>query len=163
MTDPAGPHNPYAPPQQAQPPQQAPPGYGYQQPVGSGGGRYVPPSLDEIYYKVTPNILLFIVTCGVWGAVWAYRTHDDLQKHNGDGLGGTLALILGLLASIVICFTVPMEIEKSYNRNGWPSPVKTIDGLWMLIPFAGPFIWYPKMQAALNSYWVSQGSRPASS
>lgn len=157
MTDPAGQFDPY---------QQ---GYGGQQPAYGGPqpampyGRYVPPSLDDVWYKVTPNILLFIVTCGIWGAAWAYRTHDDLQKHNGEGIGGVVALVLGLVAGIVLWFTVPMEIEKTYARNGWASPVKTIDGLWMLVPLAGPFIWYPKMQAALNGYWISQGSRPASS
>lgn len=156
MTDPAGQYDPYAPPPGygAAPP---PPGYG----TGAPAGRYVPPSLDEIWYKSTPNILLFIVTCGIWGAAWSYRTHDDLQKHNGEGLGGTVGLVLGLLVSIVIGFTVPMELEKAYNRNGWSSPVKATDGLWLLLPIVGPFIWYPKMQAALNSYWVSQGSQPA--
>ena len=154
MSDPASQYDPYA--------QQ--PGYGGPQPYagqGPSGGRYFPPTLDEIWYKTTPNILLYIVTCGVWGAAWAYRTHDDLQKHNGEGLGGIVGLLLGLFVGIAICFTVPMELEKAYNRNGWPSPVKATDGLWILIPFAGPFIWYPKIQNALNAYWVSQGSQPA--
>jgi len=156
MTDPGGQYDPYA--QQAgYGAAQAPQGYG----AGTPGGRYVPPSLEEIWYKPTPNILLFIVTCGIWGAVWAYRTHDDLQKHNGDGLGGVVGLVLGLFVMLAIGFTVPIEIEKTYNRNGWPSPVKPLDGLWLLLPLVGPFIWYPKVQAALNSYWVSQGSRAA--
>jgi hypothetical protein len=154
MTDPAGQYDPNV--------QQ--PGYGTPQPApGAGvpGGRYVPPTMDEIWYKSTPNILLYIVTCSLWGAAWAYRTHDDLQKHNGEGIGGVVGLVLGLLLQIAIWFTVPIEIEKTYVRNGWASPVKATDGLWMLIPFVGPFIWYPKMQNALNSYWVSQGSQPA--
>ena len=156
MSDPAGQYDPYA----QQPAYgSVPPAAGY----GSGapGPRYVPPTLDEIWYKATPNMLLYAVTCGIWGAAWSYRTHDDLQKHNGDGLGGTVGLLLGLFAAIVVCFTIPMELEKAYNRNGWASPVKATDGLWLLIPLVGGFIWYPKMQAALNSYWVSQGSRPA--
>lgn len=154
MSDPAGQYDPYA----QQPGYSGPQAYAGQAPAG---GRYVPPTLDEVWYKTTPNILLYIVTCGIWGAAWAYRTHDDLQKHNGEGLGGTVGLVLGLFVAIAICFTVPMEIEKTYNRNGWASPVKAIDGLWILIPIAGPFIWYPKMQNALNAYWVSQGSQPA--
>ncbi len=162
MSDPAGQHSSYdqgyaGQPEPQQQPQAQPVGYGAAPPAG----RYVPPTLDEIWYKATPNMLLFAVTCGLWGAAWAYRTHDDLQKHNGQGLGGAIGLVLGLLASIVIGFTVPMELEKAYNRNGWQSPVKATDGLYLLIPLAGPFIWYPKVQAALNSYWVSQGSRPA--
>jgi len=157
MTDPAGQYDPYA--------QQ--PGYGAPQPpygapqFAGPGGRYVPPSMNEIWYKTTPNILLAIVTCGIWSVAWSYHTHDDLQRHNGEGLGGGIAVVIALFAGVVIGFTVPMELEKAYNRNGWPSPVKATDGLYLLIPFVGPFIWYPKVQAALNSYWVSQGSQPA--
>jgi len=161
VTDPAAQYDPYAQQQSYGAPQQGngapPPSYGAPPP----GVRYVPPSLDEIWYKATPNMLLFFITCGIWGAAWSYRTHADLQKHNGEGIGGAIGLVLGLLASIVIGFTVPMELEKAYNRNGWPSPVKATDGLWLLLPIVGPFIWYPKVQAALNAYWISQGSRPA--
>jgi hypothetical protein len=114
--------------------------------------------MDEIWYKTTANILLYAVTCGFWRAAWSYRTHDDLQRHNGDGMSGAIGLVLGLLVPIVIGFTVPMELEKAYNRNGWACPVKAVDGLWLLLPIVGQFIWYPKVQAALNSYWVSQGS-----
>ena len=166
MTDPAGQQpDPYAqqPDPYAQQPEygtaQPPGGYGY----GSGApvARYVPPTMEEIWYKPVPNMLLYAVTCGLWGAAWAYRTHEDLQKHNGEGLGGVVGMLLAIFVAIVVCFTIPMELEKAYHRNGWPSPVKATDGLWILIPLAGPFIWYPKVQAALNSYWVSQGSRPA--
>ena len=157
MSDPAG-QNPYQQGYQHV--------YGEPQPVAGYGGpapvaRYVPPTLDEIWYKATPNILLYIVTCTVWAGAWAFRTHDDLQKHNGEGMGGTAGLVLGLFVDLAVGFTVPMELEKAYHRNGWASPVKTIDGLWLLLPIAGQFIWYLKVQKALNRYWVSQGSRPA--
>jgi Domain of unknown function (DUF4234) len=121
----------------------------------------VPPSLGEIYYKPWLNILLFVVTCGIWGAVWAYKTHDDLQKYNGDGLGGIFGLVIGLLVSVVIMFTVPMEVERMYQRDGRESPVQTITGLWFLLPIAGLFIWYFKVQNALNDFWLSKGALPA--
>ncbi len=157
MTDPAGQYGEYQhyAQQQAAPP---PPGYGY---GGPAAPRYVPPTLDEIWYKTTPNILLYIVTCSVWAAAWAYRTHEDLQRHNGEGIGGGVGMVLGLFADVAVGFTVPMELEKAYHRNGWPSPVKATDGLWLFLPIAGQFIWYTKVQAALNAYWISQGSRPA--
>lgn len=143
---------------------QAPP-YGAAQPYPAAYGQpprgFVPPSLDEIYYKPGLNILLYIVTCGIWGAVWSYKTHDDLQKYNGEGLGAIFGLVIGLLAGVVIMFTVPMEIARMYEREGRQSPVHTIDGLWFLLPIAGLFIWYFKTQDALNDFWLSKGSRPA--
>jgi Domain of unknown function (DUF4234) len=105
--------------------------------------------------------VLYIVTCGIWGWVWSYRTHDDLQKYNGDGLGGVVGLILAIFVGIAIPFTVNSEVEKMYQREGWESPVKTIEGLWILLPIVGAFIWYLKTQEALNNFWVAKGSRPA--
>jgi hypothetical protein len=121
----------------------------------------VPSSLDEIYYKPGLNVLLYIVTCGIWGIVWSYRTHEDLRKYNGEGLGGTVAAILAALVGVVIMFTVPMEVERMYQREGRQSPVRTIDGLWFLLPIAGNFIWYFRTQDALNDFWASKGARPA--
>lgn len=114
-----------------------------------------------MYYKSGLNVLLYLITCGIWGIVWSYRTHDDLQKYNGDGLGGMVALIIALFVSVAIMFTVPMETQKMYEREGWQSPVKTIDGLWFLLPIVGNFIWYFKVQNALNDFWTAKGSRPA--
>lgn len=121
----------------------------------------VPPTLGEVYYNPGLNILLFAITCGIWGGIWSWRTHDDLQKYNGDGLGGTFGLILGLLVGVVIMFTVPNEIEKMYQRDGRQSPVSTLWGLWFLLPIIGQFIWYLQVQNALNDFWTSKGSQPA--
>jgi hypothetical protein len=121
----------------------------------------VPASLGDVWYNPTANILLYIVTCGIWGIFWSYRTHDDLQKHNGDGLGGGIAVILAIFVSPAIMFTVPMEMEKAYQRRGWQSPESAMLGLWFLLPIIGQFIWYTKVQRGLNAYWQAMGSRPA--
>jgi hypothetical protein len=131
------------------------PGYGYQ-PLG-----VVPPNLGEVYYNPALNILLYAFTCGIWGGIWAWRTHDDLQKHNGDGLGGVVGLVLGLLVQVAVMFTIPHEIEKMYQREGRQSPVTTLWGLWFLLPVIGSFVWYLKVQSALNDFWISKGARPA--
>jgi hypothetical protein len=60
--------------------------------------------------------------------VRAGRTHDDLQKYDGDGLGGVVGLILGLLVQAAVLFTIPNEIEKMYQREGHQSPVTTLWG-----------------------------------
>ena len=157
--DPAG-QVPPAPPGQPYPGAQQQQPYGAPQQYMAPSG-YVPPSMDEIWYKPGLNILLTIVTCGIWAIVWSYKTHDDLYKHNGDGINGVIALIIAIFASFVIMFTVPMELEKAYQRRGWQSPESPMLGLWFLLPIIGNFIWYLKIQRALNAYWVAVGSRPA--
>ncbi len=139
----------------APPPPMAPPAF------GAAPSGQVPPDLSGVYYNKGLNVLLFIVTCGIWGAVWAYRTHGDLKRYNGDGIGEVAGLLLGLFVSVVIMFTVPNETQKMYEREGRQSPVSTLWGLWFLLPIVGEFIWYFKVQDALNDFWLSKGSRPA--
>ena len=120
-------------------------------------GRRLPESLDSVFYKAGLNILLAIVTLGIWMVVWSYRTHGDLKRYNGEGLGEVPALVIAIFLSVVIMFTVPSEIERMYERDGRTSPVSTIWGLWFLLPIIGNFVWYLKVQKALNDFWRAKG------
>lgn len=146
---------PLPPPPGAMPPPGAQAPGGYWQPVG------VPPeTVGGAYYNPGLVILLTIVTCGIWGAFWTYRTSEDLKRYNGDGLGGVLGVVIYLLLSVVLMFTIPGEIEKMYQRDGRESPVNALWGLWFLLPIVGQIIWYLQVQRALNDFWLSKGSRP---
>jgi len=139
------------------PPAAAPPG----QPAAYGASTgYVPERLGGAYYSPGLVILLTIVTIGVWGALWTYRTSEDLKRHNGDGLGGVLGVVIYILLSIILMFTIPSEIQKMYQRDGRESPVSPIWGLWFLLPIIGNIIWYLKVQKSLNEYWLSKGAQP---
>jgi hypothetical protein len=138
------------------PPPSAAPGYA----VATSTGR-VPERLGGPYYSVGIVILLMIVTLGIWGFFWTYRNSEDLKKYNGDGLGGVLGLVVYLLLSVVLMFTIPNEIKNMYERDGRQSPVQAIWGLWFLLPIIGHFIWYFRVQSALNDFWASKGARVA--
>ncbi len=119
-----------------------------------------PAQLGGAFYGTGLVILLMIVTLGIWGIFWSYRTNEDLKRYNGDGLGGVLAIVIYLLLSIILMFTIPNEIEKMYQRDGRKSPISTVWGLWFLLPLIGNIIWYVKVQRVLNEFWQSKGSRP---
>ncbi len=34
-------------------------------------------------------------------------------------------------------------------------------GLWLLLPIVGAFVWFFKVQGALNRYWEGKGAAPA--
>ncbi len=120
----------------------------------------VPPRLGGAFYSPGLVILLMIVTIGIWGFFWTYRTSEDLKKYNGDGLGGVLAIVIYLLLSIVLMFTIPNEIKNMYERDGRQAPVSAVWGLWFLLPIIGNIIWYLKVQSALNDFWLSKGAQP---
>jgi hypothetical protein len=103
-------------------------------------------------------IILTIVTCGIYGLYWLYKTFEELKQHNGEGLGGVVGLLLGLVW--VSYFLLPMEIQKTYEDDGRQSPVGPIYGLLLLIPLVGFIIYILKVQGALNDYWVSKGAAP---
>ena len=121
----------------------------------------VPEAVGGVYYSPGLVILLTIVTLGIWGAFWTYRTSEDLKKYNGDGLGGVLGVVIYIVISLVLMFTIPNEIKNMYERDGRQSPVTALWGLWFLLPLIGNIIWYLKVQQALNEFWISKGARPA--
>jgi len=100
--------------------------------------------------------LLSLVTCGIYGLYWAYVTFEELKQHNGEGLGGGLGALLSWL--VAGWLLVIVEIQKMYQADGRESPVEPIEGLWLLIPIAGWFLYMNKVQVALNDYWEAKGA-----
>jgi hypothetical protein len=137
MTAPQPP--PYAPPPYA-PPSRPPPG-------ALGKPR-----------SIGVSILLAIVTIGIYTYVWTYKTHDELKRHTGQGLGGGIGLLIYFFVSPVTYFLIPGEIKSMYEAAGEQSPVSAIWGLWFLLPLIGNIIWFVKVQGALNDYWVARGA-----
>lgn len=109
--------------------------------------------------KIGVQILLAIVTFGLYGIYWAYKCHDEINNHTGEGVGGGVGALIYFLAGIVTLFMLPMEIQKMYERDGRESPVSATTAFWILL-FGIP--WYVKCQSALNDYWISKGAPPPS-
>ena len=107
-------------------------------------------------------ILLMVVTLGIYGLVWYYKTHDEMKRHSGTGLGGGIALLLAILVGIVSPFLSSNEVGQLYERRGQVKPVSAATGLWMLLLawffLVGAFVWFIKTNGALNAYWRSLGA-----
>ena len=153
MTDLPG--DPTSPPAQLTPPYPSDVGTGYQAPVVRQQGGYV----GEIR-STGLCFVLFIVTLGIYGFVWWYKTHNEMKRHSGEGLGGGLALVLAIipLVSIVMVFFTPSEVGKLFERRGQRPPVSGVTGLWTLLPLLGGVVWFVKTNGALNAYWRSLGA-----
>jgi hypothetical protein len=108
-------------------------------------------------------ILLMIVTLGIYGLFWWYNTHEEMKRHSGDGLGGGVALVLGIFVGVVMPFFTSHEVGKLYERRGWKPPVSAVTGLWALLLgwffFVGAIVWFVKTNGALNAYWRSLGAQ----
>jgi hypothetical protein len=107
------------------------------------------------------QILLFVVTLGIWGFVYVFLTHDEMKRHSGEGLGGVLALVISLFARLPSPFLLSHEVGGLYARRGLPRPVSALTGLWFfpgILLLVGPLIWFVLTNNALNRYWRSEGS-----
>ncbi|MGY2704688.1 MULTISPECIES: DUF4234 domain-containing protein [unclassified Nocardioides] len=108
-------------------------------------------------------VLLTIVTLGIYSWYWWYKTHDEMKRHSGDGIGGPIALLLAVVVGIVMPFITSAEVGKLYERDGRPAPVKAATGLWYLLLgwlfLIGAIVWFVKTNGALNDYWRSKGAR----
>lgn len=106
-------------------------------------------------------IVLSIITFGIYGIYYIYKTHDEMQRHSGQGMGGVVALLLSVFGlGIVLDFTMPDEIGKMYERRGMTAPVNALTGLWAALGWiilVGPLIWMIQTNGALNDYWRSLG------
>jgi uncharacterized membrane protein YdfJ with MMPL/SSD domain len=105
------------------------------------------------------DILLFILTLGFYGWVWAYRTFKKTKEQTGEGVGGGLGLALWVVLNPVSAFLIPSQVRKLYERAGKESPVSALTGLW-LFPFGvlivPAIIWFVKVHRALDRYWASE-------
>lgn len=106
--------------------------------------------------------LLTIVTLGFYTWYWYFKTHEEMKRHSGQGIGGGIALLLAIFVGIVMPFLNSHEVGGLYERRGQKPPVTAVTGLWALLLgwffFVGLIIWFVRTNAALNDYWKSLGA-----
>lgn len=102
-----------------------------------------------------------IITLGIYTFYWVFKTQDEVKEHSGQGVGGVLGLVIYLVVNVVTWFLVPSEVGKMYKLDGREAPFSGWTGLWLLLPIVGVFVWFIKVQGALNRYWESKASSTA--
>ena len=99
-----------------------------------------------------------IVTLGIYGLYWQYKTFQEMKDHSGEGIGGGVGLILAIFIGFVNPFIMSAEVGNLYAAEGQEKPVSGITGLWILLPIVGTFIWLAKTQNALSAFWGAHGA-----
>ena len=157
-TDPTAGATPPAPPAAATPPAAPPP------PPAPAAAMPTAATANGPLGKIRSPaavIIFSIITLGIYVFVYWFKTFNELKEHNGTGIGGVLALVLGLFVGFVNPFLEGGEVSETLTRRGQPSPVSWKTGFWVFLPLIGFIIWVVKVQGALNEYWISQGQTKA--
>ena len=105
------------------------------------------------------GILMFIVTLGFYSWYWAFKTHEEIKQHSGEGVGGVIGLVIWILLNVVSAFVIPSEVGKMYGKDGQEPPVTGWTGLWLfpgLILVIPAIVWFVKVQGALNRFWAAK-------
>jgi uncharacterized protein DUF4234 len=105
------------------------------------------------------GILLYIVTFGLYGWYWVFKTQEETKEQTGQGLGGVLGLVIWILLGAVSAFVIPSEVGKMYGQDGRAAPISGWAGLWLFpggILVIPAIVWFVKVQGALNSYWAAK-------
>jgi hypothetical protein len=102
--------------------------------------------------------LLTLVTLGIYGFVWWYKSFQEMKDYSANGIGGAVGLILAILIGFVPPFIMSAEVGNLYSAEGQEPPVTGITGLWILLPLVGTFIWLAKTQNALSAFWEAHGA-----
>jgi hypothetical protein len=102
------------------------------------------------------GILMIIITLGFYGWYWAFKTHDEMKQHSGEGVGGVIGLVIWILIGFISAFLIPSEVGKMYKKDGQEPPISGWTGLWLVpgvILIIPAIVWFVKVQGALNRYW----------
>ena len=104
------------------------------------------------------GIFMFIVTFGFYSWYWAFKTHEEMQQHTGEGVGGVIGLVIWIVLNFVSAFVIPSEVGKMYKKDGQEPPVTGWTGLWLFpgaIVIIPAIVWFVRVQGALNRYWTA--------
>jgi hypothetical protein len=107
------------------------------------------------------GILLYIVTFGLYGWYWVYKTQEETKAQSGEGLGGVLGLVVWILLAVVSAFVIPSEVGKMYGHDGRVAPISGWTGLWLFpgaILVIPAIVWFVKIQGALNRFWEAEAA-----
>src|SRR5438067_1693536 len=92
------------------------------------------------------GILMFIVTLGIYGPYWNYKTCDEMHRHRGQGVTGGVGLLLALAG--VSPFVLGSYVGKAYEEADYEPTVSGWTGLWflpgVLLLGIGPIIYLAK-------------------
>ena len=103
--------------------------------------------------SVATVIILTIVTCGIYGWVWLYKTADSLENQGQTGgMGAGVILVLSILLGSIGFLLFGMYADQNLNaikaRIGYPTADNKV--IYMILGFIFPIILIGMVQNEIN-------------
>jgi Domain of unknown function (DUF4234) len=105
-------------------------------------------------------ILLTMLTFGIYGVYWNFKTFDELHRYRGGkGVTGGVGVLLALV--LASPFVLGSYVKEAYEEADYEPTVSGATGLWffpgLLLLGVGPIVYLAKVQGALNNLWTALG------
>ena len=107
-------------------------------------------------------LILSIITFGIYGIIYMYKTFDEMKNWRGQGWSGTLYLVFQIIFPppiIALPWLLPAYVGRMYAEDGKEKPITGLAGFWVFVPFIGGIILLFKVQNRLNEFWKSKGAK----
>ncbi len=104
--------------------------------------------------SVVTVIILTIITCGIYGWYWVYKTAQELEDagQSGSGVNPTVTLILCIIFPYVGFLLFGMNADQNLNnikmRSGRPTTDNKV--LYMILGFIIPIVLVGLVQSEIN-------------
>src|SRR6266511_1264468 len=93
------------------------------------------------------SILWFILTIGIYGFYWVYKTHEEIKRYSGNGIGGVIGLVIYIVISPVTSFVIPSEVRYMYeDLDAAKTRVRGNQSLCILLTINRPHNWFEHLQ-----------------
>jgi drug/metabolite transporter (DMT)-like permease len=107
---------------------------------------------------------LDIITLGIYGIVWYYKTNNHLKNHGieNNPTNAVLAITLGALILVpyfVSYYNTADRIKQAQDKSGASERITPVLALLLLI-VVGPFA-LPYYQSQINKVWDAEAKRGA--
>ncbi|HJQ93957.1 MAG TPA: DUF4234 domain-containing protein, partial [Candidatus Thermoplasmatota archaeon] len=115
---------------------------------------------DRIAWR---QLLLYIVTLGIYRRVWLYRVNKELDGHEALGLKhplNALLLCLPIVGPCIVAFQTSLRTRSMLVGSGVRFGNPWLVALPNLVPFLGTLFFMPWEQTRLNRFWAQERASP---
>ncbi|MFA5944730.1 MAG: hypothetical protein WC876_09715 [Candidatus Thermoplasmatota archaeon] len=115
---------------------------------------------DRVVWR---QLLLYLVTFGVYRRVWLYRVNKELDGHEALGLKhgvNAVLLCLPILGPAIVAFQTAGRTQRMLAGSGIKFGPGWLVGLSNVIPILGTFFFLPWTQTRLNRFWAQERTSP---
>jgi predicted nucleic acid-binding Zn ribbon protein len=115
---------------------------------------------DRIVWR---QLVLYVVTLGIYRRVWLYRVNKELDGHEALGLKHGLnafLLCLPVLGPAYVGFQTALRTHRMLAGSGLKYGQPVLVGLTNVVPILGTLFFLPWTQTRLNRFWAAERAHP---